>query len=73
MKKDAPFRDRSELQMVEYGTRMRKERDEAREILSDLVTAYDACFDPDASPGTADRLGDALNTARAHLGVEVSA
>lgn len=33
-------------------------------LLWDLVDAYDACFDPDAPAGTADRLGKALDAAR---------
>ena len=33
-------------------------------LLWNLVDAYDACFDPDAPTGTADRLGKALDAAR---------
>lgn len=62
--------EQAQAQMVEYGVRMRKERDTYRTALLKLVTAYDDCFDPDAEPGTADRLGGALDVAHDLLGIE---
>lgn len=48
--------------------RMEENLSEARDLLGNILFAYEACFDPDvAGPGTAQALQNALAHARDHL------